>query len=70
MVHKAMKKRQEVVERHLAYISEEYQIEIDKEERFQLLDYANSDWKARLGKLLVSMGAEKGTGIRKSKRQS
>lgn len=54
----------------MAYISEEYQIEIDKEERFQLLDYANSDWKARLGKLLVSMGVEKGTGIRKSKRQS
>lgn len=56
MVHKAMKKRQEVVERHLDYISEECQIEISKEERFKLLERANSDWKAHLGKMLVSMG--------------
>ena len=31
-------------------------IEIDEEARMDLLDRANGDWKARLGKMLVSMG--------------
>ncbi|SHL07964.1 hypothetical protein SAMN05216582_14020 [Selenomonas ruminantium] len=56
MVHKAMKKRQEVVERHLEYIAKEHQIEIDEDARIDLLDRANGDWKDCLGKILVSMG--------------